>query len=113
MWDSGVSRSHTSIVAILGTIAKQERLRISERVRAGLERTRTRGTKSGKPVGRPQVVFRRDKVAEMRLNGLSWRETAHRTGASVRTMRRVLGSEPPLLGVAKTCAENLGLDRVE
>jgi DNA invertase Pin-like site-specific DNA recombinase len=101
-----------AVIAILGTIAKQERLRISERVRAGLERTRTRGTKSGKPIGRPQVVFRQDQVAEMRSNGLSWREIAHRTGASVRTMRRVLGSKPALVDVAKTSAENVVVDRV-
>ena len=40
-----------AVIAILGTIAKQERLRISERVRAGLDRARANGTRSGKAVG--------------------------------------------------------------
>jgi DNA invertase Pin-like site-specific DNA recombinase len=44
-----------AVIAILGTIAKQERVRISERVRAGLSRARSEGTKSGKPIGRPEL----------------------------------------------------------
>lgn len=36
-----------AVIAILGTIAKQERLRIQERVRAGLNRAKAQGTKSG------------------------------------------------------------------
>ena len=65
-----------AVIAILGTIAKQERLRISQRVRAGLERARTNGTRSGRGIGRPKVVFRRDTVAELRASGISWREIA-------------------------------------
>jgi len=38
-----------SIVALLSALAKQERIRISERTKAGLERTRTNGTKLGRP----------------------------------------------------------------
>src|SRR5438876_7206168 len=54
-----------AVIAILGTIAKQERVRLSERVKAGLQRARFQGTKSGKPIGRPKVVFRRDQVREL------------------------------------------------
>jgi DNA invertase Pin-like site-specific DNA recombinase len=79
-----------AVVAILGTIAKQERIRISERVRAGLERARKNGTKTGRPIGRPRVVFRRDQVAELRTQGLSWPRIARKLGASVRTIRRAL-----------------------
>lgn len=77
-----------AVIAILGTIAKQERLRISERVRAGLERARKNGTRTGRPIGRPRKVFRRDQVAELRARGLSWREISRRTGLPVRTVRR-------------------------
>src|SRR5690242_14423928 len=35
-----------AVIAILGTIAQQERRRISERVRAGLDRAKTQGTRS-------------------------------------------------------------------
>ena len=46
------------IIAVAAWIVKQERARISERVRAGLDRTRTHGTRSGKPVDYdPEVIF--------------------------------------------------------
>jgi len=77
-----------AIIAILGTIAKQERVRISERVKAGLARARQNGTRSGKEIGRPRVVFRRDEVREMRLQGLSWRTISRRAGVSFASVRR-------------------------
>jgi DNA invertase Pin-like site-specific DNA recombinase len=77
-----------AIIAIPGTIAKQERIRVSERVRAGLERARKNGTKTGKPIGRPRAVFHRDQVAGLRAEGLSWSAIARKLGTSVRTVRR-------------------------
>src|SRR5690242_10417337 len=77
------------MIAVAAWIAHQERIRISDRVRAGLERARKSGTRTGKPIGRPRVVFRRDQVAELREQGLSWPRIARRVGASVRTVRRV------------------------
>ena len=72
-----------AVIAILGTIAKQERLRIQERVRAGLHRARTQGTKSGKPIGRPRLIFRRDEVQALRRVGMSWGQISRRTGISI------------------------------
>jgi DNA invertase Pin-like site-specific DNA recombinase len=43
------------MIAVAAWIAKQERIRISERVRAGLERARKNGTKTGQPIGRPRI----------------------------------------------------------
>jgi DNA invertase Pin-like site-specific DNA recombinase len=83
-----------AVIAILGTIAKQERLRISERVRAGLQRVRAQGTKTGNPIGRPRVVFRRDLVATLRKEGHSWAEIARTTGASTGTIRRAYRALP-------------------
>jgi DNA invertase Pin-like site-specific DNA recombinase len=83
-----------AVIAILGTIAKQERLRISERVRAGLDRARLQGTKSGKPIGRPRIIFQRDEVPRLRAQGLSWRQIAKKTDASVASVRRACKSEP-------------------
>src|SRR5262249_22240815 len=62
-----------AILAILAAIAKQERIRISERTRAGLARAREKGTRTGRPIGRPRVVFHRDQVEDLRRQGLSWR----------------------------------------
>ena len=53
-----------AVIAILGTIAKQEQLRISERVCAGLNRARLLGTRSGRASGRPKVVFSRGDVKD-------------------------------------------------
>jgi DNA invertase Pin-like site-specific DNA recombinase len=77
-----------AVIAILGTIAKQERVRISERVRAGLDRARSQGTKSGRPIGRPRIIFQRDEVPKLREQGWSWRKIAQKTGASVASVRR-------------------------
>jgi DNA invertase Pin-like site-specific DNA recombinase len=77
-----------AVIAILGTIAKQERIRISERVRAGLNRARSEGTKSGKPIGRPRAVFSRDQARELRAQGWSWRRIARALGVSATSVRR-------------------------
>ena len=48
------------MIAVAAWIAKQERLRISERVKAALKLVKEKGTRSGRPVGRRKAVFRRD-----------------------------------------------------
>lgn len=80
------------MIAVAAWIAKQERVRISERVRAGLSRARSQGTKSGKPVGRPKAILRRDHVLELRNQGTSWRQIARECGAGVTTVRRAYQS---------------------
>ena len=54
-----------AIVSIMATLAKQERVKISERTIAGLELARAKG----KRLGRPPRVFDRAKVVEMRRQG--------------------------------------------
>jgi len=76
-----------AVISILAVIAKQERIRIQERVRAGLERARTQGTRSGRPVGRPRVIFRHDHVFELRNQGQSWRQISKQCGVGVTTVR--------------------------
>jgi DNA invertase Pin-like site-specific DNA recombinase len=78
-----------AVISILAVIAKQERLRIAERVRAALNRAKERGTKSGRPVGRRGVIFDRGKVIELRSANKSWREFAHACGVGITTVRRV------------------------
>jgi len=77
-----------AIIAILGTIAKQERVRTVERVKAGIERARTVGTKSGRRIGRPPVVLDRARLVELRNGGASWRNIAAVLKVSVGTVRR-------------------------
>jgi hypothetical protein len=76
----------TSIAAM----AELERSIIRERVVAGLEYARQHGTKSGKAVGRPKAVFRRDEVAALKQQGLSLRQIARKLGVGLGTVRRVL-----------------------
>ncbi|MCU1324872.1 MAG: Resolvase-like protein [Bryobacterales bacterium] len=56
-----------AVLAILAVIAKQERVRLSERTLAGLAKAR----KQGRVGGRPKLVVRRDQVAAHRAAGLS------------------------------------------
>jgi DNA invertase Pin-like site-specific DNA recombinase len=76
------------IISLLASLAKQERVRISERIRAGLTRARQYGTRSGKSIGRPRALFQRDRVLELRRQGLSWRKIAKTIGVSPTTVRR-------------------------
>jgi DNA invertase Pin-like site-specific DNA recombinase len=77
-----------AIIAILGTIAQQERVRTVERVKAGLERARVVGTKSGRKIGRPPVVLDRVRLADLRATGASWRDIAAQLGVSAGSVRR-------------------------
>jgi DNA invertase Pin-like site-specific DNA recombinase len=68
------------IIAIMAVLAKQEKIRIGERTRAGLAIARSRGARLGRPaVGREAVA---------RLSSLSAEEAALRLGVSPRTIRR-------------------------
>jgi len=61
------------MLAVAAWIAKQERIRISDRTKAGLERAR----RQGKVPGRPKRVFRRDEVVRLRdMERMSWRAIA-------------------------------------
>ena len=73
---------------IIGAMAELERHMIQERVVAGMEYARLRGTKSGKPIGRPRAIFRRDEAQELRAQGVSWRQIARKLGVGATTVRR-------------------------
>ncbi len=75
-----------AVLAILAAIAKQERIRISERVQAGLSRARAQG----KILGRPRAAVRRERVLALRARGLSIRAIAVETGVSSMTVQRIL-----------------------
>jgi DNA invertase Pin-like site-specific DNA recombinase len=77
-----------AMFTIIAAMAELERGVIRERVLAGLEHARQRGTRSGRPVGRPRAVFRRDQVPYLRAQGYSWRKIARTLGTSVASVRR-------------------------
>ena len=76
-----------AVVSILATIARQEKIRIAERTRAGLERAR----RQGKTLGRPRVSVDAQAIRDLRAQGLSWAVIAERTGVSRGTCQRVCG----------------------
>ena len=79
-----------AVIAIVATVAKQERVRISQRVRAGLETAREKGVK----LGRPRVVVDGRRIATLRNRGASWATVCQETGLSKGTAQRALSSLP-------------------
>jgi DNA invertase Pin-like site-specific DNA recombinase len=75
-----------AVLAILAAIAKQERIRLSERVLAGLGRAKAQG----KVLGRPRAAVRPGRVLALRAKGLSLRAIAAETGVSVMTVQRIV-----------------------
>lgn len=91
-WIDSAGPFRDVVVSLLASLAKQERIRISERVRVGLQRAKLLGTRSGRPIGRPKAVFARDQVLHLRAQGLSWSEIAQRAGVSASSVRRAFQS---------------------
>lgn len=81
-----------AVIGILATIAKQERIRLGERVRAGMARAREQGKRFGRPVIQADHV----QIVVLRTRGYSLREIAKRVGVSEASVRRVLKSPPSL-----------------
>lgn len=79
------------IISLLSTLAKQEKIRISERTKAGLERTRrVNGTRLGRPKTPPE---RLKKALKLRKEGLSYAQIAERLGVSrIRAFQMVKGA---------------------
>jgi DNA invertase Pin-like site-specific DNA recombinase len=75
-----------AVLAILAVMAKQERVRLSERTLAGLEVAR----KAGRIGGRRRAVFSRDRVAQMRSEGHSLSEIAKAVGISKTAAARAV-----------------------
>jgi DNA invertase Pin-like site-specific DNA recombinase len=88
-----------AMFTIVGAMAELERNVIRERIVSGLDHARSRGTKSGAPIGRPRAVFNRERLAELRNAGASWRNIASALGISTGTARDayVRGVRKPLL----------------
>src|SRR5215469_7447966 len=74
------------VLALLATLAKQERVRLSERVTAGLVRAR----KEGHIGGRPKVIVSTSKIRKLVDQGLSAVQIGTRLGCSRMTVARRL-----------------------
>jgi DNA invertase Pin-like site-specific DNA recombinase len=86
-----------AVITIIATVAKQERIRISQRVRAGLQVARAKG----KRLGRPRVIVDRAGIGRLRAEGLSWAGIAAQLGIGEGTVYRLAhASAKNPLGVA-------------
>jgi len=77
-------------VTVLAAVAKQERDNISRRIRAGIAHARAKGTKSGKPIGRPpgNKVNAAD-VRRLYRKVKSCRKVAEQLGIGTMTVQRL------------------------
>jgi len=75
-----------AVLAILAVIAKQERVRLSERTLAGLARARNQGRIGG----RPRVVCDHGRVERLHAAGLSLSAIAAKVGASKSSVHRMI-----------------------
>ena len=86
-------RFKDAVISILAAVAKQERVRRSERTRAGLERARAKG----KQLGRRKVLVDIDRILALRSEGFSWEGIAQVTGFKRSTCQRAAQGSLPAL----------------
>jgi DNA invertase Pin-like site-specific DNA recombinase len=77
------------IISILATLAKQEQIRLSERVRAGLEKAKSKGRIGGRP-RIPQDVI--DRILVLSHQGLSMRKIGKEVNIHHRTVAHYINS---------------------
>ena len=75
-----------AVISILATIARQERIRLSERTIAGLERARAKD----RMAGRPRVICDREKVLALHQAGRSLAAIADGLKLSKTTVYRIV-----------------------
>lgn len=78
-----------AVLAILAVIAKQERIRLSERTIAGLARAR----RAGRVGGRKSLVCDRERIKLLASAGRSMRQIASEMGISAASVCRVLNHQ--------------------
>lgn len=77
-----------AVLSILATIAKQERVRRSERAAAAIAKLRKQG--KTEHLGRPKLVLDRQRVRDLAATGESLRSIAAQVGVSAATVQRIL-----------------------
>ena len=75
-----------AVLSIPVTIGKQQRVRLSERVEAGLDRARA----SGKAVGRPKGLMDCDKDLDLHQQDLSQWQISQKLGLSRASVGRIV-----------------------
>ena len=85
--------SGRAMFQMLGVFAEFERAMIQERVRAGLARAKEKGTKSGRPIGRPRTSPAiESKIRRERRKGHGVLKISRAIGVGVSVVQRVLAA---------------------
>jgi DNA invertase Pin-like site-specific DNA recombinase len=80
-----------ALFGMLGVFAEFERSMIVERVRAGIAKARAKGTRTGRPIGRPRVDSEIEtRIRRLRERGLGMVRIAKQVGCGVSVVQRVL-----------------------
>ena len=74
-----------AVIGILAVVAKQERVRLSERTKAGLAIARSKG----RQIGRPRLQVQPTEIARLQSSGLSLRAIGRELGISEGSVRRL------------------------
>jgi DNA invertase Pin-like site-specific DNA recombinase len=84
--DTGNEMVNSIVLSVLAAVAKQERVTISERTRAGLQRA----VKAGRRLGRRPVRVDVQQARKLQRDGLGLRPIAKRLKISVNTLQNAL-----------------------
>jgi DNA invertase Pin-like site-specific DNA recombinase len=77
-----------AVISILATVAKQERVRLSERTKAGLAIARSKGRR----IGRPRLKVQLAEIGRLKAQGHSLRAIGRSLGISDASVRRMLAA---------------------
>jgi putative DNA-invertase from lambdoid prophage Rac len=105
------------LIAIFSWVAEQERARIGERTRAGLERARRRGTKLGRP-RRAFMITELEQARRLAAKGMALRKIARRLRVPNTTLHRALRGGALITTMSKRTVspretERLGWKRID
>lgn len=84
-----------AVIGILAAVAKQERVRLSERTVAGLERAKAQGRVGGRPKAEDAEPKLMAKIGRLRAQGKSIRAIAEAVEKSPNTVLRLLKTAEP------------------
>jgi DNA invertase Pin-like site-specific DNA recombinase len=84
--DTGNEMTNGIVLSVLAAVAKQERITLSERTKAGLQRAR----RAGKRLGRRAVQVDLKTAHKLRSEGIGLRGISKKLGISVNTLQRSL-----------------------
>jgi DNA invertase Pin-like site-specific DNA recombinase len=78
------------VLAVMSSLAKIEREKIAERTKAGLQRARVKGTRSGRAIGRPRISRKvEDAIAAELATGKGILKVARKLKVGSSVVQRV------------------------